>query len=101
MKESPIVVCFYCGRRLKETDKFCTYCGKARKEKDFDPSSNIISMLYGPPYSAKYTCARCNIEFTDRGLGGPNTRYCPNCGQECDCRYDNPKRIRIFGDEES
>lgn len=77
--------CPKCGGVFGKKDKYCTYCGALRASGKFEPRHNVMSMLYGPPYSAKYHCVKCNISFTSHGLGSPETRYCPNCGEKCDC----------------
>ena len=87
MKKPFMPVCFYCGKLLNKDVKFCTYCGKPRKEgEEYNPDDNVTAMLYGPPFNAKYTCPACKTKFKSSGLGFPEKRYCPNCGQQCDCQ---------------
>lgn len=90
MKLESREACAKCGKSFLVGAKFCIYCGISRELSKtipvkFNPRANVMAMVYGPPYSAKFICSQCRHTFTERGLGEPNDRFCPKCGNKCDC----------------
>lgn len=72
--------CSNCGRGYNPDDKYCRYCGARSGKPTY--ISDDFAMIYGPPYTAEHTCAKCGFSWETRGLGSDNQRYCPECGGE-------------------
>lgn len=72
--------CGNCHSFLREEDKYCKYCGTKRGEGKFEPYENIILCVYGPPVKMKFHCSDCNNKWITVGLGGDESKFCPNCG---------------------
>ena len=72
--------CSNCGMGYNREDKYCRFCGAKNGNPVFIPAS--YSMIYGPPFTAEHTCAKCGFSWEISGLGSDNQRYCPECGGE-------------------
>lgn len=79
-----MLICINCGGRLRENDRYCRSCGAKAEPIPYSPMHNIISCVYAPPCSVKYTCTACGHSFTESGLGlSPSDHRCPKCGAKC------------------
>lgn len=83
--EDELNYCWRCGNELFDDDLYCRYCGLKRgerpePEKEYDPDSDEISIVYGPPMVSEYECKNCKALFTDKSLGSATVNFCPFCG---------------------
>ena len=79
-KQEPVDItkdgfCAVCGGYLEAGDKYCRQCGTEKTEGTFQPETNNISCVYGPPISSRYACPSCGHTWVQVALGGPKNFY--------------------------
>lgn len=81
-----IKYCRKCKEFYEFDVEFCPECGgKTEDVPDVERRSyiHVSSLVYGPPYSAKYVCEKCGKTEIISGLGSPRARFCKKCGAKC------------------
>ena len=72
--------CKKCGERFNNDYDYCPCCGEYKSFEERDLGR--CSLVYGPPFNAKYLCSSCGKTFHIQMLGRPTVKYCPYCGKE-------------------
>ena len=71
--------CGNCHSVMNPDDKYCRYCGTAKGKGKFLPYENEMYCVYGPPIKEVFKCQTCGYSWVTTGLGGDNSKYCPQC----------------------
>ena len=74
--------CGNCHSQLESDDKYCRYCGTRRGEGSFQPYTNEMYCVYGPPIRQKHKCPNCGYSWETTRVGGDKSQYCPQCGEQ-------------------
>lgn len=74
--------CKNCHYEMLSNDKYCIKCGTERGKGTFDPSTNVIDILYGPPVKRKFKCLACGNIWITGALD--ENQYCSQCGKKTD-----------------
>lgn len=72
--------CFNCHGVLRPGSRYCIYCGTETGRGAFDPFTNPMYAVYGPPIKIKEHCPDCGFTHFAIVLGGIPTKFCPECG---------------------
>ena len=73
-------LCGNCHSVLEKKAKYCKNCGTKVGEGKFEPYVNESYCVYGPMVANKYTCPKCEYEWSECNPGGRGDTYCPQCG---------------------
>lgn len=82
-----LLLCPKCKGRVQKGFAYCPHCGTKvmpsalicyrRDDRDY-----MHACVYGPPFHVVHHCKKCRSDFVEAGLGVPEARYCPFCGEE-------------------
>lgn len=88
--------CGNCHSMMRPNDKYCRYCGTPKGKGKFLPYRNEMYCVYGPPIKEVFKCPACGHRWAVAGLGGDDSKYCPQC---CSQQLNVERReIRDFGE---
>lgn len=77
-------LCGTCGKKLRNEAEFCEFCGTKRGEGTFNFYSfeeKYFQTLYGPPpMKYRFTCKKCNSQWSRVMINSRGVSYCPKCG---------------------
>ena len=76
--------CGNCHRRFHGSEPYCRYCGTKRGEGSFEPYSNVMPCIYGPPPRERVRhCPKCGALHRSCSMLDDSC-FCPYCGTPTD-----------------